>query len=401
VASTATVRRADSQIRAIFNRRHVDVFPPPGPDRRDSFFAITKSPAESPARMYLGIAAQGRSPKRVMLSVYTALLSAAQKAYGRKKDADNAADPYMTLLGYFNSLRELGGGRRLIEDEVSNRTAGYGVRKRVGEDKGLFQDRRIAFDVVELTSRVSTDKVAEAKRRLAQPFNSPDRVDVAIATNIISVGLDITRLGLMVVFGQPKTSAEYIQASSRVGRDRDRPGLVVSILNVHKPRDRSHYERFTAFHESFYRNVEVTSVTPFSPRALDRGLAGTLIGLARLSHPALTPPNGAEAILKERNALNDVVKCLADRAFDHKGDNNPGSTRCRTSGTKFCCIPARRMLRERSADLSKSAGGFKSMSKRPSKSVDSAPTTPSAPSTTRRTNTSTGFFTGPPATVAC
>jgi superfamily II DNA/RNA helicase len=273
--------------------------------------------------MYLGIAAQGRSPKRVMLSVYTVLLSAAQKAYGRKKDADNPADPYMTLLGYFNSLRELGGGRRLIEDEVSNRTSGYGIRKRVGEDKGLFQDRRIAFDVVELTSRVSTDKVAEAKRRLAQPFNSTDRVDVAIATNMISVGLDITRLGLMVVFGQPKTSAEYIQATSRVGRDRDKPGLVISILNVHKPRDRSHYERFAAYHESFYRNVEVTSVTPFSPRALDRGLAGTLIGLARLSDPLLTPPNGAEAILKERNALKEVVKLLADRAFDHKGDNNP------------------------------------------------------------------------------
>src|SRR6202022_2734311 len=154
----------------------------------------------------------------------------------------------------------------------------------------LFADRTITYEPVELTSRVSTDKVALAKRKLALPFHDEDRVDVAIATNMISVGLDIPRLGLMVVLGQPKTSAEYIQATSRVGRDHDRPGLVVTILNVHKPRDRSHYERFAYYHQTFYRNVEATSATPFSPRALDRGLAGTLVALARLGHSPLTPP---------------------------------------------------------------------------------------------------------------
>ena len=121
VASTATVRRAESQIRALFNRPHVDVFPPPGPDVRTSFFAQTESTEDSNARQYLGIAAQGRSARVIMLRVYLTLLAAAQKIYkecGGAKVDDNPADPYMTLLGYFNSLRELGGARRLIEDEV-------------------------------------------------------------------------------------------------------------------------------------------------------------------------------------------------------------------------------------------------------------------------------------------
>jgi hypothetical protein len=118
----------------------------------------------------------------------------------------------------------------------------------------------------------------------------------------------------MVVLGQPKTSAEYIQASSRVGRDSDRPGLVVTILNVHRPRDRSHYERFVFYHQSFYRSVEATSVTPFSPRALDRGLAGTLVALARQGHAPMTPPKGATEILRERGKLDFVIDALSARA---------------------------------------------------------------------------------------
>lgn len=321
VASTATVRRAEDQARALFARAGVDVFPPPGPDRRDSFFARTRTISDQPGRRYVGIAAQGRSLKVVLLRSYLALLGAAQKAYaeeGGTRNKDNPTDPYMTLVGYFNSLRELGGSRRIVEDEVTSRVSGYSEQRRVGETEGSFADRDIGRDVPELTSRESTNQVSLTKQRLAAPFaNRDDRIDVALATNMISVGLDVTRLGLMVVLGQPKAAAEYIQATSRVGRDPKKPGLVVTLLNIHRPRDRSHFERFEAFHASFYRAVEATSVTPFAPRALDRALPAIVVALARHLNSKLTPPAGALAMPAERASLSAIAQMLADRGRSH------------------------------------------------------------------------------------
>jgi hypothetical protein len=317
VASTATVRRAGRQVKALFARSQVDVFPPPGPDRRHSFFARTVARSEKHARLYVGLAAPGRSLKVMLLRSYLALLGAARRLYvaeGAGRKPDNPADPYMTLVGYFNALRELGGSRRIVEDEVRARLASYSERRRLGETEGLFADRKIRYEPVELTSREPTDRVADAKRRLALPASEDESVDVALATNMISVGLDITRLGLMVVLGQPKTTAEYIQATSRVGRDENRPGLVLTLFNVHRPRDRSHYERFEAYHQSFYRAVEATSVTPFAPRAIDRGLAGVTIGLARHGHGAITPAMKAIAIIEERAKLDFVGQVLSQRA---------------------------------------------------------------------------------------
>ncbi|MDV3000183.1 MAG: hypothetical protein N5P05_001789 [Chroococcopsis gigantea SAG 12.99] len=326
IASTATVRRAQNQIQALFNRHGVDIFPPPGPDRHDSFFARTIPPEKEPGRIYVGVAAQGRSLKVVMLRTYLALLAAAQKQWlsaGGKKVEDNPADAYMTLLGYFNSLRELGGSRRIVEDEVNSRLIKYEERLRYGESEGYFAGRKIDDEPEELTSRVSTNRVANTKRRLALPFNDKERVDIALATNMISVGLDIVRLGLMVVLGQPKAAAEYIQATSRVGRDSKRPGLVITLLNIHRPRDRSHYERFNNWHRNFYRAVEATSVTPFSDRALDRGLAGVTVALARLLNPQMTGPLGASYINEQRPAIDEVIEILTRRAGQHNPKLTP------------------------------------------------------------------------------
>jgi hypothetical protein len=311
VASTATVRRASAQIEALFDRHRTEVFPPPGPDRRDSFFAKTVSPETKPARLYLGLAAPGKGPKLIFMRVLTTLLAAAEK----EAQGGGDADAYLTALCYFNALRELGGARRIVEDEVRTRLATYGTKRRreIPRDQP-FADRRLR-EVLELTSRENTDKVAAAKEALGKPCSDQKHgVDVALATNMISVGLDIGRLGLMVVQGQPKAAAEYIQATSRVGRQTDKPGLVLVLLNAHKPRDRLHYEGFRHFHACFYRAVEATSVTPWAARAMDRALAAVLVAAARHLIPDLTADGSAGEIGGYKTARAETVKMILDRA---------------------------------------------------------------------------------------
>jgi hypothetical protein len=311
VASTATVRRAAEQIEALFDRHRTEVFPPPGLSRRDSFFALTKSSSEKPARRYVGLAAPGKGPKLIFLRALTTLLAAGEV----EAQAGGDADPYLTALCYFNALRELGGARRIVEDEVRARLASYGTeRRRIAPPDQPFANRRLR-DVLELTSRENTDKVAAAKEALAKPCADPQQgVDVALATNMISVGLDIGRLGLMLVQGQPKAAAEYIQATSRVGRVAEKPGFVLVLLNAHKPRDRLHYEGFRHFHECFYRAVEATSVTPWAARALDRALAPVVVAAARHLIPALTSDAAATDIGDYRSARAMVEKMILDRA---------------------------------------------------------------------------------------
>ena len=332
VASTATVRRASEQMRALFGRNDSSIFPAPGPDRRDSFFAVTKPADQEPGRLYVGLSAPGRNVKALLLRASLALMSKAQlawdaaqkdrKAQGRRGETPgpNPADPYMTLLGYFNTIKELGISRRLIEEELTSQLATHGERKRVDDSVERSANRKIANIPLELTSRVSTTEVSSTKDRLARSFDDKERVDVALATNMISVGLDITRLGLMLMLGQPKTTAEYIQASSRVGRDSSRPGLVVVLLNPNRPRDRSHYEHFAHSHDVFYRDVEATSVTPFSERALERGLPAITVALARHLSEQLTPSNRAgdvEALADVREAVAEALRRRVAIALVH------------------------------------------------------------------------------------
>lgn len=318
LAATATVRRATEQIQALYGRKasEVCVFPPPAVNAMDTYFSLIDPELENAGRLYLGVAAQGKSSKAVLARVYRTLLGAAARADADETLPRKAADATTTLAGYFNSLRELGGMRRIVEDELPARAAK--VEDLVPLDfvgtHPWLMNRRLDGEPVELTSRQSTDKIKHAKARLDESYQSKEHVDVLLASNMISVGVDIDRLGLMVVASQPKTTAEYIQASSRVGRQVDRPGLVVTCMSVHKPRDRSHYERFVHYHQNFYRHVEATSVTPFSGPALDRGMAGALVAMVRFCLDELTPPAGVLVVEKHKAQVAEALDALARRA---------------------------------------------------------------------------------------
>jgi hypothetical protein len=258
-----------------------------------------------------------------LIRVYTAFLCSAQALYEKY---GRAADPWMTLVGYFNSMRELGGMRRLVDDDVFTRCKKMDRR---GLAKRFFGTDYLA----ELTSRMRSEDIPATLDRLEAVFDpaldeqrreaykakqfktAPKRpLDVLLATNMISVGVDVKRLGLMIVAGQPKACAEYIQATSRVGRNKDAPGLVVTVFNWARPRDLSHYETFAQFHTTYYQHVEPLSVTPFSPGAMARGLAGLLVSLVRLRGTEFTPNEAAAKIQTLDPAVQDAVDAICRRA---------------------------------------------------------------------------------------
>ncbi|MEU9448080.1 DISARM system helicase DrmA [Streptomyces sp. NPDC048277] len=317
IASTATVRRADRQIHDLFNRRTA-VFPPPGLEARDNFFARQRPTTRRPGRRYVGICAQGVRTKSVFIRVYVAQLAAAQLLHD-KYGQNEITDPYMTLVGYFNSLRDLGGMRRLVEDDVSTRLT------RV-EQRGLAV--RFLGEPAELTSRMSSGAIPGILEKLELPFGkrkkgAPRPIDVLLATNMIAVGVDVSRLGVMVVANQPKSTAEYIQATSRVGRRS--PGLVFTVLNWARPRDLSHYETFESFHASIYQHVEALSVTPFAERAVDRGLTGVLAALVRDLKQEYNANRGAQFFDTRGELADHVVRFLQRRAEAVTADRRVGN----------------------------------------------------------------------------
>jgi hypothetical protein len=323
IASTATVRKAKEQVNGVFNRQ-VAVFPPSGLDIEDNFFSVQRPVTQQFGRRYLGVCAPGSARPAVLIRVYTALLTASQALFDR---FGKVADPYMTSVGYFNSLRELGGMKRLAEDDVQTRS--YRVQMSLVGRPGLAQ--RSVNNIKELTSRVSSQDIPKYLDLLEVPFredydpiakkfvslwaDGEDRaVDVVLATNMLSVGVDVNRLGVMAVNGQPKSTAEYIQATSRVGRSY--PGLVCTVLTWARPRDLSHYETFEHYHATFYKHVEAQSVTPFSPRAMDRGLTGALVSLLRLSDDDFNPNDGASTLdVTTNSAVAHAAQAITTRVL--------------------------------------------------------------------------------------
>ena len=265
IGSTATIRRAEDQIQALFDRQTYQ-FPSPGLDAGNSGFAILDN--DHPGRLYLGITTAGRSATYMLQALAASLLQSA---------GDSSASPeernyYWTQVIYFNSLRELGHALVLMQDDVP-----FSIRQLSDRRE---ESLREIDPPAEMTSRVRSYEIRDMLDRLEMDADHPEAVDLLLASNMISVGMDVPRLGLMIVNTQPKTLSEYIQATSRVGRGAV-PGLIVTMYNNMRPRDRSHYETFETWHRSLYRDIEATSVTPFASRAQDKALHAILVALVR------------------------------------------------------------------------------------------------------------------------
>lgn len=337
VASTATVRNASDQVRGLYGRG-VTVFPPQVLDVKDTFFSTEVEVSEQhPGRRYIGVSTTGVRLTSAEIRVSEVLMSGAQLLLDR---SGASADPYMTLVGYFNATRELAGMARYMADDIQTALAKgrpwTGLPRRRGTDYG-------SLNIAELTSRVASADITRTLDEMSRRFDpehdsteskkvrgeqradgkkvearTQNPFDVVLATSMLQVGVDVTRLGLMLMVGQPKNTAEYIQASSRVGRDADRPGLVVTLGNWARPRDLAHFEQFRHYHETFYAQVEALSVTPFSITSIERGLDAVLVSAARVLDATrvdgLSAERSAGRIEAEYTNVTALVDALVARA---------------------------------------------------------------------------------------
>ena len=327
VASTATIRRAKEQCSALYDR-DVAQFPPPGIDAEDSFFAresVIDHAKGVFGRKYIGLMPSGKT--KAMMEVRS--IAALMQSINTMSIADDDKDKFWTLTVYFNSLKDLGKCATLVDDDVKD------FIKRTAFRTGTARDARRIARADELTSRVSTTELNETLDKLEKvtysKLNESQKryaSNILLATNMISVGIDVARLNVMLLVGQPKLTSEYIQASSRIGRSF--PGVAFAMYDGSKSRDRSHYEQFKAYHESFYKHVEPTGVTPFSKPARDRALHAVVVSLLRYLDSDLMPEKGAAlfsrkryeaAIAKIKNSLAERNTSIISRTGMHMADD--------------------------------------------------------------------------------
>lgn len=326
IASTATIRRAANQCREVFNRP-MRQFPPRAIDYDDAYFSRMKKPDTDGnfGRLYVGIMASDKNMATMEVRVLAALLQSVAGLQGSNEERTQAIrDAFWTMTIYFNNLGELGRGSRLLVDDIPQELMAMGKRRR--------EHYRRLYQLRELTSRVSSSELNRILKELEggqyslrKQEGMPYPIDAVVSSNMISVGIDVARLNLMAVAGQPKLTSEYIQATSRVGRTT--PGLVITIYNGARSRDRSYYEQFVPFHKSFYRFVEPTGATPFSKPARDRALHAILTMLMRALEPELHGEAGAKnfSAQKYRQRITQLEAIVLKRMQDIRRETNPNS----------------------------------------------------------------------------
>lgn len=315
IASTATIRQADKQCRALYNRE-VRQFPAQGLDASDSYFSKEVDVKDDFGRLYCGIMPSGKTKVMLQARITAALLQHVSELNCSEEEKDQ----FFTFAIYFNSLRELGKASSVVADDVKDFIHRKAYRQVIKKHSS-----RGVYVTEELTSRVSTAQLNDTLDRLEHleysAKNIADKkhpIDVLLASNMISVGVDVARLNLMMLQGQPKSVSEYIQASSRIGRSN--PGIAITLYDATKSRDRSYYEQFHAFHESFYKFVEPTGITPFSAPARDRALHAVIISALRQSVSMLNDDDGASMIIDD--AVSKEIEKVADFIYERVKKQN-------------------------------------------------------------------------------
>ncbi|MEI4769800.1 helicase-related protein [Psychrobacillus sp. FJAT-51614] len=278
ISATATIKEFEEQAKCLFGRENARLFPSPGIDIDDSFFskiAVDERGNPKPGRKYIGVFTSRVRILMAQVMTYSAILQKVESL------PEEERDPFWTLLSFYNSLRDLGAGLNLFNSDIP--TYIDALNKREGIDK-----RRFLNAPLELTSRKQSNEISKTIDDLNIPYLQRDSkgrtkaLTSCLASNIIEVGVDIDRLSLMGIIGQPKMTAQYIQVSGRVGRrPHERPGLIVTVYSNQNSRDKSHFEHFNEYHQRLYAQVETTSLTPFSTSSLERGLTSVLIGFLR------------------------------------------------------------------------------------------------------------------------
>lgn len=307
ISSTATICEATEQVENLYNRKTLQ-FPPPGIEIEDSFFTKEENLVNKPGRLYVGVMASGQTQTTAEIRLFASLLQRVSKL----NVSDEIIDKYWTLVSYFNSIRELGKALTLVDDDVKD----YMIR--IACRTGALADTRIVYSASELTSRVPSSQIIKLLDQLEKEYPN-NAINMLLATNMISVGVDVPRLNLMTIIGQPKLTSEYIQASSRVGR-KD-PGLVFTLYDGRKSRDESHYEIFQSYHQAFYKYVEPTSITPFSEPALERMLHSVFITMIRHNSNGLNSEDSARYFDETDEDVLKIKKYILDRACNKNSDD--------------------------------------------------------------------------------
>ena len=310
ISATATIKEFEVQARCLFGRTQAKLFPSPGLDIDDSFFAkvaLKEDGKPKPGRKYVGVFTSNVGLMMSEVQVFSSILQGANRLPQGEKD------PYWTLLAFYNSLRDLGAGINLCTMDIP--TYMRSIQNREG-----YPEHRFIGEPLELTSRMQSDEIAATIDRLKVELKSDNKkkvLDVCLASNIIEVGVDIDRLSVMAIVGQPKTTAQYIQVSGRVGRRwTERPGVIFTLYSNRNSRDKSHFEHFNEYHQRLYAQVETTSVTPFSDASLERGLSAVLIAFLRqrfTKKMAVEPDSNEFISIASKEEFKVFLRSLVER----------------------------------------------------------------------------------------